>query len=94
MAELEIHHEHEHASDPAGKRVGIQAGVLGVFLAVVTIFSHRTHTASIMHKSTANDQWAYYQATRIKLHNSELALNMIKIVGPKAENAEGIRADY
>jgi hypothetical protein len=94
MAELEIHHEHEHSPDPAGKRVGVQAAVLGVLLAVVTIFSHRTHTASIMHKSTANDEWAYYQATRIKLHNTELALNMIRIVGPKAENVEGIRADY
>ncbi|MDE3167536.1 MAG: DUF4337 domain-containing protein [Acidobacteriota bacterium] len=94
MAELEIHHEHEHSNDPAGKRVGIQAALLGVLLAVVTIFSHRTHTASIMHKSTANDQWAYYQATRIKLHNTELALNLIQIVGPKAEAAEGIRTDY
>ena len=93
MAELEIHHEGAH-SDPAGKRVGIQAAVLAVFLAVVTILSHRTHTAAIIHKSTANDQWAYYQATRIKLHNSELGLNIIKVLGAKAPGEEKLAAAY
>jgi len=48
MAELEIHHEGS-ASDPTGKKVGVLAGVLAVLLAVVTIASHRTHTAAIMH---------------------------------------------
>jgi hypothetical protein len=93
MAELEIHHEGGH-SDPAGKRVGIQAAVLAVFLAVVTIMSHRTHTAAIIHKSTSNDQWAYYQATRIKLHNSELGMNMVKVLGAKGEAEEKLAADY
>jgi len=71
MAELEIHHEGEHAGDPMGRRVGILAAILAVLLAVVTIASHRTHTASIMHKSSANDAWAHYQATRVKLHSVE-----------------------
>jgi len=93
MAELEIHHE-GHESDPMGKRVGIQTAVLAVFLAVVTILSHRTHTAAIIHKSGSNDQWAYYQATRIKLHNTELGLNMIKVLGTKGEGGEKIAADY
>ena len=62
MAELEIHHEVEHESDPMGQNGRRLAAVLAVVLAVVTIASHRTHTAAIMHKSTANDQWSYYQA--------------------------------
>jgi Domain of unknown function (DUF4337) len=93
MAELEIHHEGGH-DDPTGKRVGIQAAVLAVFLAVVTILSHRTHTAAIIHKSTANDQWAYYQSTRIKLHNSELGLNIIKVLGTKGPGEDKLTADY
>jgi len=73
MAELEIHHHgDEHEADPTGKKVGVQAAILAVLLAIVTISSHRTHTSAIIHKSTSNDQWAYYQATRIKLHNTEL----------------------
>ena len=44
-----------------GQKVGILAAVLAVALAIVTIASHRTHTAAIMHKSTANDEWSHYQ---------------------------------
>ena len=58
MAELEIHHEHEHSSDPMGQKVGVMASILAVLLAVVTIASHREHTAAIIHKSGSNDQWA------------------------------------
>ena len=95
MAELEIHHhEGGHSKDPAGKRVGIQAAILAVLLAIVTIASHRTHTAAIIHKSTSNDQWAYYQATRIKLHNTELAQNLISLMGMKNEAAAKVLGDY
>jgi hypothetical protein len=95
MAELEIHHHGgEHEADPTGKKIGIQAAILAVLLAIVTISSHRTHTAAIIHKSTSNDQWAYYQATRIKLHNTELGQNLIGIFGTKNEGAEKVLADY
>ena len=83
MAELEIHHETEGEADPLGKKIGVLAALLAVALAIVTIASHRTHTAAIMHKSTANDQWAYYQATRIKLHNTELGEQLATMLGGK-----------
>jgi hypothetical protein len=79
MAELEIHHEGaEH--DPIGQRVGILAAVLAVCLAVVTIASHRTHTEAIIKKSESNDEWAHYQASRIKFHNLELGERLTKLV--------------
>jgi hypothetical protein len=87
-------HAHHEPADPKGKRVGVQAAIFAVLLAVVTILSHRTHTSAIMHKSTANDQWSYYQATRIKLHNSELGLNIIKVLGIRGEAEEKLVADY
>src|SRR5450432_2090458 len=93
MAELEIHHE-GHESDPVGKTVGVVAAVLAVFLALVTIASHRTHTAAIIHKSTANDAWSFYQATRIKLHNSELGENLVKALGVKGDTADKIFEQY
>jgi len=93
MAELEIHHEGEE-SDPAGKQVGILAAVIAVLLAVVTIASHRTHTAAIMHKSTANDQWAYYQANSIKSHIQELGENILSVSGAGSEAAEKMRARF
>jgi hypothetical protein len=94
MAELEIHHETEEHKDPTGRKVGIMASILAVFLAIVTIASHRTHTAAIIHKSGSNDQWAYYQATRVKLHSTELGDNLVRIFGSKAEGAEKMLADY
>ena len=93
MAELEIHHE-GHESDPVGKTVGVIAAVLAVFLAIVTIASHRTHTAAIIDRTAANDQWSYYQANRLKLHNVELGANLLTVVGAKGEAADKIRADY
>jgi hypothetical protein len=93
MAELEIHHE-GHENDPLGKTVGILAALLAVLLAIVTIASHRTHTAAIIHKSTANDDWSYYQANSIKLHNVELGEGLLSVLDAKGAAADQLRAKY
>jgi hypothetical protein len=72
MAELEIHHE-GHESDPVGQKVGVMAAIIAVFLAVVTIQSHRSHTAAVIYKTEANDKWAYYQAKSIKRTGYDIA---------------------
>jgi len=94
MAELEIHHESEHKIDPMGQKVGVLAAILAVGLAVVTISSHRTHTAAIIHKSSANDAWAHYQSTRVKYHNLELGTNLMQALEVKQPAAEKMLADY
>jgi len=93
MAELEIHHE-GHETDSLGQKVGVLAAVLAVLLAVVSIASHRTHTAAIMHKSTANDQWAHYQSSRVKYHNLELGENLLDVLAAKGDAADRMRTDY
>lgn len=93
MAELEIHHE-GHEADPMGQKVGILAAILAVALAIVTIASHRTHTAAIMHKSTANDEWSHYQSTRVKYHNLELGENLLSVLHATGDDAGKMRADY
>lgn len=94
MAELEIHHEGSHTHDPAGQRVGILAAVLAVALAIVTIASHRTHTAAIMHQSQANDAWSHYQSTRVKFHNLELGENLLSVLDAHNAAAAQMRSDY
>ena len=94
MAELEIHTETGHHVDPVGQRVGVLAALLAVVLAIVTIASHRTHTAAIMHKSTANDAWSHYQASRVKYHNLELGENLLEVIEAKGASADAMRADY
>ena len=94
MAELEIHHESEHATDPTGQKVGVLAAVLAVFLALVTIASHRTHTQGIVFKTEANDQWQYYQSKRIKFHNLELGEDLIAVLGAKYDAAQKVLQKY
>jgi len=94
VAELEIHHETEHERDPMGQRVGVLAALLAVALAVVTILSHRTHTAAIMHKSEANDAWAHYQATRVKYHNLELGESLAVVLDTHNAAAQKMLSDY
>src|ERR1700712_3419334 len=93
MAELEIHHEtHDH--DPAARIVGIMAAVISVFLAIVTIMSHRAHTEGVLLKTDANDKWSQYQASRIKFHNLELGEDILNSLPSKTPEAEKIYARY
>jgi hypothetical protein len=94
LAELEIHQETELAADPTGKRVGVLAALLAVALAIVTIASHRTHTAAIIHKSSANDAWQHYQSTRVKYHNLELGENLARIFGGKGDALDKVLDDF
>ena len=94
MPELEIHHESAHAIDATGQSVGVLAAVLAVLLAIVTIASHRTHTAAIIHKANANDAWSYYQSTRVKYHNLELGENLLAVMGAQNSAADKMLADY
>ena len=43
-------------------------GVIGIVLASVTIASHRAHTAAVIYRTEANDQWAFYEAKKIREH--------------------------
>jgi hypothetical protein len=88
MADLEIHHEAEHAIDPAGQKIGVLAAVLAVALAVVTIESHRTHTEAIVLKTEANDKWQFYQSKRLKFHNLELGEDLIALLATKSAASE------
>ncbi len=93
MAELEIHHE-AHESDPFGKKIGVLAAVIAIFLAGVTISSHRAHTAAVVEKTEANDQWSFYQSKRTRLHNYELGKDLIRLTAPKGDESEAILARY
>lgn len=93
MAELEVHTEAE-GSDPFGKKIGILASVIAVFLAVVTIVSHRAHTDAVLMKSEANDKWSYYQSKRIKFHSLELGEDLVNVLGAKSDAAQKMLEKY
>jgi len=88
MAEIEIHHEHGHEADPLAKRVGLAVGIIGVVLAVVTIAAHREHTAAVIERTKSNDQWAYYQAKKIREHTSEVGNEIVTALATDAARAD------
>jgi len=102
MAEIEIHHEHAHADgDPLSKTVGLMVGVIGILLAAATILAHREHTGAVIHRTEANDGWAYYQAKKIRIHTDEVGIQLIGALGTDpakaaaaTEKLEGARAKY
>jgi hypothetical protein len=99
MSEIEL--KPEHAADPNTRRVGILVGVVGIFLSVVTIASHRAHTEAVIHRTESNDLWTYYQAKKIRENTSEVAITLLQSLGQDAAKTtapvaklEAARAKY
>ena len=90
MAEIEVHTGHHGAEDdPVGKVVGFQVGVIGIVLAIVTIAAHRQHTDAVIYRTEANDQWSYYQAKKVREHDSGVGQKVVELLAPdKAELAK------
>src|SRR5277367_1941379 len=86
MPEIEV--TPEHAVDPDTRRVGILVGVVGVLLSVVTIASHRAHTEAVIHRTESNDQWAFYQAKKIRENTSDVALALLRTLEPDPAKTE------
>jgi hypothetical protein len=76
MTEVEIHTGHEHSNDEFGRRVGVMVGIIGIILAVVTISSHRAHTAAVIERTKANDQWSFYQAKKLRQHLADVGASL------------------
>jgi hypothetical protein len=94
MAEIEIHHQHDHGGDPLGKRVGMIVGIIGVGLAVVTIASHREHTHAVLSRTEANDLWGYYQAKKIREHTSDVGAELLRALGTEPGRVEAAAAKF
>jgi Domain of unknown function (DUF4337) len=94
MPEIEVHHADVHGDDPRGQRVGVLVGVMGVLLAVVTIASHREHTAAVVHKTEANDAWSYMQAKKIRENAAEVASALVEALGADATRTAAARERF
>ncbi|HVW70998.1 MAG TPA: DUF4337 domain-containing protein [Steroidobacteraceae bacterium] len=90
MAEVEIHTGHDHSSDEFGRRVGVIVGVIGIVLAVVTIASHRAHTAAVIARTEANDQWSFYQAKKLRQHLAEISSSLASSLASDPARVQGL----
>jgi len=86
VQELEEHAEHaEH--DRMMRPVALTMTVLAVLVAVVTVLGHRTHTEAILNQTRAAveqnraaDEWAFYQAHKIRANDTELISDLMSVV--------------
>ncbi len=69
--ELEERQEHA-ASDPTHRPVGFTISVLAVFVAIVTVMGHRSHTEAVLYQNRATDDWNLYQAHKIRQYDTQL----------------------
>src|SRR5271157_3026204 len=86
VQELEEHAEHaEH--DRMMRPVALTMTFLAVLVAVVTVLGHRTHTEAILNQTRAAveqnrvaDEWAFYQAHKIRANDTELISDLMSVV--------------
>jgi hypothetical protein len=95
MAEVEIHTSHEGGGDAFTKSVSVLVGVIGIVLAFVTIASHRAHTAAVIHRTEANDQWSFYEAKKEREHLMDVAAGLLGVVQVAApDKAQALGTQY
>ena len=96
MAELEVHTHHgEHGENPLVIPVSITMSILAVLVAVATLFGHRAHTEELLLQAQATDQWAYYQAKNIRLHEMQSMVDLLNVVSTQdKEKTELLREKY
>ena len=90
MAEVEIHTGHGLPGDEFGRRVGVAVGLIGIVLAVVTIGSHRAHTAAVITRTEANDQWSFYQAKKLREHLVDVGAQLAGALASDPTKVQGL----
>ena len=83
LQEQAEHAEHEKSLRP----VALTMTVLAVLVAVVTVLGHRTHTEAILNQTRAAveqnkaaDEWAFYQAHKIRANDTDLVSDLMGVV--------------
>ena len=93
MAELQIHHEVEVEHDPLGLRVGVQASLIAVVLAIINVSSIVPTPKQSCSRAAANDTWQRYQSSRVKLHGIEVGEDLVGLL-PANPRREAMLAEY
>jgi len=92
----ELREHAEHGSHEATMRpVALTMTILAVLVAIVTVLGHRCNTAVILNQDRATDQWGEYQAKKIRAHDTELRLELLKVlpIADKEAAAKDVKKD-
>jgi sulfur carrier protein ThiS len=85
----------EHHGNPLLLPVSLTISILAVLVAAVTLLSHRAHTEELLLQSQATDEWAYYQAKKIRLHENQTSADLLATLTIQdKEKAAALREKY
>lgn len=94
LSELQENAEHGR-ENPSMAPISVTMAILAVCVAVVSLMGHRSHTEELLAQNRATDQWAYYQAKNIRLHNYQMSLDLLNLVQFKDQTqAQKVREKY
>jgi len=62
--------------------VSLTMSILAVLVAGATLLGHRAHTEELLLQTRATDQWAYYQAKNIRLHEMQGIADLLGALAP------------
>ena len=86
----EFQEQHEHAAgDRSLRPVSFTMSILAVFVAIVMVLGHRTHTEAVLAQTRAADEWSLYQAHKIRQYDTQLmtdVLSNLEVRDPAAAN--------
>jgi hypothetical protein len=86
----EIHEEYRFTLP-----VSLTISILAVLVASAALLSHRAHTEELLRQSQASDQWAYYQAKNIRLHEMQGIADVLGALAPQdKEKTAAVREKY
>ena len=84
-----------HEENPWMTPVAVTLSILAVLVAIATLLGHRAASEEILLQTKASDQWAYFQAKNIRLHEMESVADMFATLAPAdKEKAEALREKY
>jgi uncharacterized protein DUF4337 len=94
LSELQENAEHGR-ENPSLAPISVTMAILAVCVAVVSLLGHRSHTEELLTQNRATDQWAYYQAKNIRLHNYDMGLDVLPLIDFKDKDQAGkVREKY
>jgi Domain of unknown function (DUF4337) len=94
LSELQENAEHGR-ENPSLAPISVTMAILAVCVAVVSLMGHRSHTEELLMQNHATDQWAYYQAKNIRMHNYEMGLDQLALTEFKDKGAaDKVREKY
>jgi Domain of unknown function (DUF4337) len=95
MHEVLEDHAHHHDPEPWTLPVAITISILAVLVAMATLMGHRSSIEAVLLQTQASDQWAYYQAKNIRLHEMQSVADMLGVLMPAdKEKEEVVREKY